>query len=515
MGTITKESNVRDVVAGHPATRRVFDRHGLQGCGGELGPNETLEFFAAVHQMDVNQLIRELEQEAQRPGASTYVYRETLPDYIYRRFFKAGVLTVLSVGCLWGAFNLWTIGSKGSFLQLGLLPSIHAHAHAMIFGWIGLFVMGFAYQSFPRFKNTTLWRPELANLSFWLLAAGIIARVVAELWQPAVWAVALAATSAMAEIFAVTLFLLVLYRTARQSVEPHNPYEKFMGAAFLWFFAGTVLSHVFFFAKLTAASQEQLIHRIALIDGPLREIQLLGFAAFIIAGVSQRLVPTIYGFPAPRRDRRSWIFALMMASLLLNIASYVLFLTTRNRIFGIGLELAYIMMPVWAVLLVRQINLFATPERPDRTLKFIRAAYFWLLVSLVMMPLFIPYSLATGQGFAHAYMGAHRHAFTVGFISLMIMGVSAKIVPILAGVDARSLSSLWGPFLLVNIGNALRVSLQLATDFTPVAFPLVGVTGFIEVVGLAWWGIELWRTMNLARTHRPKQLVMPVPLGAR
>jgi quercetin dioxygenase-like cupin family protein len=57
--------------------------------------------------------------------------------------------------------------------SLKLLPAIHAHAQAMISGWVGLFVMGFAYQSFPRFKNTTLWRPELANLSFYPTPADI------------------------------------------------------------------------------------------------------------------------------------------------------------------------------------------------------------------------------------------------------------------------------------------------------------------------------------------------------
>ena len=75
--------------------------------------------------------------------------QETLQDYIYRRFFKAGVVVVLSVGCLWGAINLLQIAWGKSFLQLRLLPSIHAHAHAMVFGWVGMFVMGFAYQSFP------------------------------------------------------------------------------------------------------------------------------------------------------------------------------------------------------------------------------------------------------------------------------------------------------------------------------------------------------------------------------
>ena len=67
-----------------------------------------------------------------------------------------------------GAVNLLQIALGKNFLQLRLLPSIHAHAHAMIFGWVGMFVRSFAYQSFPRFKNTTLWRPELANLSFYL-----------------------------------------------------------------------------------------------------------------------------------------------------------------------------------------------------------------------------------------------------------------------------------------------------------------------------------------------------------
>jgi len=43
-----------------------------------------------------------------------------LQDYIYRRFFKAGVAIVLTVGCLWGAINLLQIGLGKSFLQLRL-----------------------------------------------------------------------------------------------------------------------------------------------------------------------------------------------------------------------------------------------------------------------------------------------------------------------------------------------------------------------------------------------------------
>lgn len=506
MSTFTPQTSVAEVIRLCPNAREIFDRHGLHGCGGTNGPAEPLSFFAAVHQVDLDALLRELNAELAQP-TKTYVYRENLQDYIYRRFFKAGVVTVLSVGCMWGAINLLQIALGGSFLQLHLLPAIHAHAHAMIFGWVGLFVMGFAYQSFPRFKNTTLWRPDLANLSFLLLLVGIAARIPAELLAPSEAAFALGGLTAVLELIAVILFPVILYKTARQSLEPRNAYEKFIIGAILWFVVQATLDQVFFFAKATAGSENDLVMRIATIDGPLRDIQLLGFAALIIAGVSQRFVPLVYGLGKPRHDRLNLIFWIMNASLVLNVASYVALLTTHNPASVISLEIAYLLMPVWAVLLVRQLRIFAKPAQPDRTFKFIRAAYVWLLIATSMMPFFLIYGRLTGQVFAHSYMGAQRHALTVGFISMMILGVSSRVVPILAGVDSSRMNSLIVPFVLFNIGNGGRVALQILTDFVPqYAYPLVGFTGFIEVTALAWWGIQLWRTMNLSRARPHPQL---------
>lgn len=510
---ITKETSVAEIVKLCPGARRIFDEHGLKGCGGEHGPSEPLEFFAAVHQANLEELLREINTEFASPSSKPYVYKTSLQDYIYRRFFKAGVAIVLTVGCLWGAINLLQIALGKNFLNLHLLPSIHAHAHAMIFGWVGMFVMGFAYQSFPRFKNTSLWRPQLANLSFYLLATGITCGMIAEMMSPVLASLALGAISAACEITAVLLFMTVLYRTARQSVGPHNPYEKFIATSFMWFLLGTVLEAVFFFAKATAHSEQSLIMRIALIDGPLRDIQLLGFAALIIAGVSQRFVPHVYGLAKPSHDRQLLIFWLMNGSLILNIVSYVLLLTTHNLYFAVGLELAYLLMPVWAVLLAIQIGVFRNPSQPDRTFKFIRAAYIWLLISCGMMPFFPVYGILTHQVFAHTFLGSHRHAFTVGFISMMILGVSSRVVPILAGIEAKRMNSLWAPFILFNVGCAGRVLLQVLTDFIPtVAFPMIGFTGFIELFALAWWGIELWRTMNLAAKGGPPSTLAPFPV---
>jgi len=118
--------------------------------------------------------------------------------------------------------------------------------------------------------------------------------------------------------------------------------------------------------------------------------------------------------------------------------------------------------PQGAVLLVKQLGIFRRAAQPDRTLKFVRIAYVWLLAAAAMLPFFLPYGFWTRQGFAHDYMAAYHHAYTVGFVSMMIVGVAARVVPILAGLDASRLSRLWGPFLLLNIGCIGRVSLLVA-----------------------------------------------------
>ena len=167
--------------------------------------------------------------------------------------------------------------------------------------------------------------------------------------------------------------------------------------------------------------------------------------------------------------------------------------------------LASLILLVVAAGTPRQYRLFGpVPENErDRGLKFIRAAYAWFILAMLMLVLVPAYNFglyhphtATSVPFSHAFFGAYRHALTVGFITMMIVGVSAKVVPTLSGVDVRQAPSLWPTFLLLNLGNALRVTTQIATDFAPGIFFLVGVSGFIEVIALILWAIELVRNMR-------------------
>jgi uncharacterized protein involved in response to NO len=110
------------------------------------------------------------------------------------------------------------------------------------------------------------------------------------------------------------------------------------------------------------------------------------------------------------------------------------------------------------------------------------------MVMLLLLPL---HQAISGIPFSHAFYGAIRHAITVGFISMMIMGFAAKVVPTLNGVDPAKLPKLWGPFVLINTGCFLRCFLQTMTDVHPAFFKFVGISGVLEVSALAWWGVGL------------------------
>ncbi len=416
---------------------------------------------------------------------------------------------------------LLRIALTGSFRSAGL-HEVNAHGHAQIFGWVGLFVMGYAYQAFPRFKHTTLWQPGLAVASFWIMLLGLVTRSLAEPLVEFVPGLAAVVTAAgVAEVLAVAGFGIVVVMTLRHSSKPLAFYDGYILAALGWFLVQAVYDVVYTAATLSAGPEE-LLPLIATWQGPLREIQIHGFAMMMILGVSQRIFHQFYGLPEPSVRLSRWVLVLLNVALVSELAGFVL-MRTAGRGWTALWYGAVLLLAGSVVALVRNWRIFSPPQWPDRSLKFLRAAYVWLFISLSMLVLLpayqfgllralAPESEATQIGFSHAYYGAVRHAITVGFVSLMIVGVAGKVVPMLNGLDLHRLSRLWAPFVLLNTGCACRVLFQTLTDFTPVAYPLAGVSGVLEVTGLALWGIHLYRIMT-GRLKQPEP--EPTRLGAR
>ncbi len=246
---------------------------------------------------------------------------------------------------------------------------------------------------------------------------------------------------------------------------------------------------------LAAPTADALVRQVATWQFPLRDLQIQGLAMMMIFGVSLRQFSIWFGTPLPdqRRARRLWLP--LQLAVITEVVAFVVAMVTRAYVWMAAYGAATVALLVCAALYVINLRTWARIPTPDRSLKFVRAAQVWLLVALAMLVAAPAYFALVGTPFSHAWYGAMRHAITVGFISLTIMGVAAKVVSAHAAPLAPRLGNLWLPFALVNTGCVLRVVMQVTTDFTAGAFPIAGASGILEVAGFALWGFELGRRM--------------------
>lgn len=514
---IHRDTRLPEILAEHPSCRKVLDLYGLAGCGGRYGPDESLAFFARAHQIDEGTLLRQLQTAVNEDHSdpSELEYQPGLGDAIYRPFFKAGIVVMFTAGCVFGGVNLGILAGRGELAALDLRAAVWAHAHAQIAGWVTLFVMGFAYQAFPRFKSTKLWQPRLAWITFYTMAAALTVRTTAGLFdQHPVWKV-VGTVAGLLELLVVIGFVVILAKTFRRSTQPTQPYEKFVFASLFWMVLAFLADLAIFRASGQIQGEAEWIQFIGLYDAPWRDIQLLGFAGTMILGVSQRFLPFIYGTRQVPPKTSLFVLLLWNVSLALHITAYMALFQMHAPVYAFLWELGIVGMFVSVAILVRGFRLFARNREADESLRFIRAGYVWALVSLGWLMLLPVYSRAVGTTFSHAFFGAYRHAFTVGFISMMIVGVSSKVVPILAGVDRSRLGPLWMSFWLINIGSAMRVGFQTLTDLYGWAFPLTALSAWVEVTGFGIWAFHLWRTMNAQPDEKPAGVPVEITADAK
>ncbi len=421
---------------------------------------------------------------------------------IHRRYFLAGIAAMLTVGVGWGALLLWKIGFAESFTGV-TIHEVNAHGHAQIFGWVGLFIMGFAYQMFPGLWGTPRPAPKLAALNLVLMLAGIAIRsagmTTAGAWDHALTA---AMIGGALELIAIAIFAAQMLVVFIRSTRPTEPWMGFVYAAMAFFVIQAVWSVVHTYATMSAPTTEALLAIVATYQAPLRDVQIHGMAMLMILGVSLKMLPGMFSLPLVPRRRSWWALGILVAAVVLETALFLLYRYTGMHAMAGLLMLPWLMLPMGAAIIAWPWKLWRPMPLVNRSNKFIRAAYAWLAISLLMLLLLPVYQLASGIPFSHAYYGAARHAITVGFVSIMIMGVAAWLVPTLARADFAKLPSLWGPFVLINVGCFLRVSLQTLTDWHDGAFAVVGISALLELAALAWWGGDIAR---IILRHRRQQ----------
>ena len=425
---------------------------------------------------------------------------------LHHQYFTAAIATVLTVGAGWGVWLLWQVAMAGCFTGISL-QDVNAHGQAQIDGWVGLFIMGFALQMFP-----PVWHARLAGRRWRLvplgtMLVGVVIRSVAMSIPLGALGPTLALVGSGLQIGATTLFAGMLVLTFSRSLERVQPWMGFVFLALASFVAQALFDGWHTWRTQMAPSREALLFQVATFQAPLRDLQIHGLALCMILAVSQRFFPPFLGIPETS-PRRGWLgLSAIGAGLLLESTLFVALRLTGDHRWAAGLYLGWILLAVGVLTVVWPWRLWRPTARNGRGATFIRLGYAWLALSLVMLLLLPAYQAVSGLPFSHAYYGAIRHAVTVGFVSQMIVGVSTLVVP----VTPRT-ATLRPTLVLLNLGCFLRVSLQIASDWTPAAFGVIGVSGVLELLALLLWAVVLWRGL-LGQVPRPAEIPAGAPVG--
>lgn len=508
---ITPEMTVKEINQKYPVCLEVFRKYGIGGCGGPFGPPEPLDFFASAHNVDLPQLIKDLEiavnSEAPTPKAAPSAPTveeadEKRMNELYKLFIKAAIVFTLTGGTLWGVVTLTWIAVSGKY-SAPYYAMTQAHGHMQTLGWVGLFIMGVAYFVIPKFRGAPVRDSVLAYLSFFLMTAGIAMRGVTQplgLIFPFNY---LNVLSAALEVVAVGCFAFLIVRTSRESKEKHEFYEKYIYASVVYFVALILFN--FHISLDMFAAHENVIRPAP--NAIYLHLMLVGFIAMMIMGVSQRVLPHFMALKEPNIKLTNAAFWVYNAGIILNIIGWGTGAQPLQReilLASYSLELAGALIFTLGLKIFEKPRTVLNIEGVDNSYAwFIKLAYAWYVISSAMIFLAAAWSFGTGQDMPHFYLGAYRHAFTVGYITTIMMGVGYRVLPIFNGTTLFSNRHMRISFWLIMIGNIARVVFQLGTgSLGKPAFALMGTSGYFEFAALILFSWNIWKTLNYCEiTH--------------
>ncbi|MBZ0136798.1 MAG: NnrS family protein [Planctomycetes bacterium] len=449
----------------------------------------------------------------------------------YKWFFALGVLIALTGGAVLGTWFMYTMGSTGSYFAPGI-HRMNAHAFAMIYGFVGAFVMGFGYQALPRFKQTVVRDPKLAPLSLVLLLSGVGLRFFGEFFGHGESGNALVnhlpgASAALLgtglTFAAFVVFSVALLRTYRAAGKPFEAYDWWILGSLFWFNVSLLMSGAYYALLFASDGFSELVARVSMLQDALRNVQLFGAITMIVLGVMLRFLPPVFGFAAPDKRRYMRMFWLVNAGLVLMVIAFPLSMATKRGLIGAESAttalrgvyfLGAIAMSGGLIGALAGFRPWARPGSTDRSVKFARVAQLWLALSLLMLLLEPVYVIGILKTFGHGYHGGMRHALTLGFVVMMIVAVSTRVVPTLKGINTEKLSRLRVLFVLLNVAIAARVVAEIAGDFSKGALPALAPTGALLLVALLLWGVHLLRIVHGCAVRESETVIAKQEQGA-
>jgi hypothetical protein len=425
----------------------------------------------------------ELLVDAHQAGGTVAHTRSTEPAAHARLlalYIATGLFFMLLPGTFLGVWNLLQVSARHS---VGLVSPawLQAHGHAQIFGWVATFILGIGFYSIP--IVTAGARPSLisARLCWALWTTGVAMRWAASVydWH---WRV-LIPISAGLELAAFVVFRRAVsqHRSAVRRQGRLDPWVRLVIAGSMGFALTLVMNLALSVYVAWVGASPAIPHEL---DQRFLVLVTWGFLAPFVWGFSSKWLPVLLGL------RPLWVRGTMLA-IVCNTMGVLLTLA------GWGTEAAALFV-IAAALIVSSLHLFEPSVQPPKTRGvhrtfplFVRTAYVWLLVAAVLGV------AAEALDVSGGIWGASRHAFTVGFIAVMVFSIAQRVLPAFAATGP-----LWSPrlmftaLLLLTAGCAIRVASEILAYQHGVAWAwdVLPVSAFLELGAVAVFAFNMVAT---------------------
>jgi uncharacterized protein involved in response to NO len=507
--------SVRDVRTRYPATIPVFERWGLGDCGGDDGPDEPVAWFATVHRLPLEEFLADLRAAAVRdavraPAAAT----DTAARPFSPHFILGSLLLTLTLGSTAGMINLLRIAAGADVS----VSHREIHGHTQILGFVGLFLMGIAFHALPRIlgvKGSMLPSKGEARLVFWLMFAGVIARNVGQPLGFYPFGRAMSLLSTLLESAAAFLFMRFVFRLLRSVQEGkydrRDPLLRFVRSGTI--FLGVAMG-VNALQGIWLAGHVDTNLPFALTE-PFYAVALYGFVLAWIYGFGNRVVSLFLGLsPALRGTAEAalWTQAAGVAGL---VASFLPFVdlgpALALRDGGLCLVSLSALLYLGGNGFLWRRPVLPVPRVPGSPGFAIRASFGCLALWAVLELAGVSLTRLTSMPAQNLWWAdAARHTFTTGFVTLIIVGMSFRILPVFSG------KRLWSPrlahatYALILLGTAMRL-LQYPAAFRPVFYGIGAYMGVPVVLALLLFTFNLFRTMRGGgpRPRAPRKVGSP------
>lgn len=449
-------------------------------------------------------------------------------------FIWVALATAILAGFAIGAHLAFVIGFNFP-LGHGFYGFIQTHGHVQLVGWAGLFIIGISLHVVPRLASVPIAHPQWIPRILWLMASGLLLRTVGQtvlpylgrsrLFVPWSW---LAAGSGLLEFSGIVMYVLLLLRTLRGIGNIRlQPALLSVRAYFGMMLVGWLL-----YGSLNAGLLGHMAVEKAFIVSPgWNEFAIQVFIDLVLLPVafafSVRMLPLYLTLRAPDWPVRGTAYAYLSVVVVQLVASALLRSEIAPRIASSAAGLAMLLkggVIIWFVwefdILLRRHDPWTVkrelqpgpdrrPTRPGlpdygefgRFERLVYAAFTWLVLaasfemldgSVVLLGL--PPPVATDPV---------RHVYLLGFITLLIFGVSIRVIPgLLKRKCVASVPLVDATFWLGNTAAVCRVlplilpaglveAMPTSAMMAQTAFALSGIIGLGAVICL---GINLWKS---------------------